>query len=263
MRIPLLHGRPFDERDRLESPPVAIVNRSMAERYWPEESAIGRTIRFLHDKVDREIVGVVGGIRHMQLSRDGGTEVYAPIAQDPPRHFNVMVRTTVAPRTLLPSLRDQIWKVDADQPLDNPRTMSDVVGASEAERRFQGALLIVLGGVALTLALVGVYGVVSWTVTRRTHEIGIRMALGARRREVLAMMIGQGLRIGLAGVAAGSTAAMVFTRPLSDQLYGVSLADPTIYAVVCGLLLAVTGIASYVPGRRAAKVDPMVALRHE
>jgi putative ABC transport system permease protein len=275
MRIPFMRGRDFTERDVNGAPRVAVVSRSMAERHWPGEDAVGKHIAYAGirqgDKPDWiEIVGVVGDVKHRGLDIESKPEIYVPVHQPlfasrptPPLSLYVVVRTSVDPASLARAARGEVLAVDAEQPVANMKTMEQRLAESVAQRRFQMTLLGLFAGVALLLAVVGIYGVMSYTVARRTHEIGVRVALGAQGRDVLRLVLRQGMWLTLAGVASGLAIAYVLTRLMSSMLYGVSATDPLTFALVSLILTAAALVACLAPARRATKVDPMEALRYE
>ena len=266
MQIPLRAGRAFDRNDTPESPPVIIVNEAMARRYWPGESAVGKRIKqgFPQDDVPyREIVGVVGDVKQGALDEDLEPEVFLPYAQGMVREMSLVVRTTAEPMLAANSVRQAIAGIDRDQPVERVQPMTQYLADSMARRQFSTLLLGVFAAVALLLAAVGLYGVMSYSVAQRTHEIGIRMAMGARGRDILKMVVGQGLTLTLIGVGLGIAGALALTRLMMSLLYDVSATDPLTFVGVALILAVVALVACLVPARRAAKVDPMVALRYE
>jgi putative ABC transport system permease protein len=267
MGIQLLKGREFIERDDAKAPGVIVVNQEFARRVFPNEDAIGKHIKpgasGIGEPVMREIVGIVADVKHLSLSRDDTPEYYVPYAQclfDP---MTVIARTQGDPRSVLDAVRNDLHGLDKDLPVYGVRTMDDYLAASVAQPRFNTLLLGLFAGVALLLSAVGLYGVMAYTVVQRTHEIGVRMALGAERRDVLKMVLGRGLVLTLTGVAIGLVGAIAMSRFLAGMLFGVQPHDPATLAGVSLILLAVALLACYIPARRATRVDPMVALRHE
>jgi predicted permease len=267
MGIPLLEGRQLSERDGPEAPPVVIISDVLARRLWPGASPVGQRVivgsTIGADTTPREIVGVVGSVRASGLESDPGPAVYAPYAQNPWPTMSVVVRSSADPVQLAAAARLQVLAVDAEQPVYNVRTLDDVLGASLAVRRVQMLLLGAFALAALALAAIGVYGVVAQAVRRRTHEIGVRVALGAQRRDVLKLIVGQGMRPVGIGVLAGGAAAVASGRLLRGLLFGVTPADPATFLAAALFLWLVALIACALPARRAANVDPVVALRSE
>jgi putative ABC transport system permease protein len=266
MEIPLLRGRTFTWADNERSLPVAIISRMAAELYWPNEDPIGKRVSIYdgdeRGPVWREVVGIVGDIRHDGLKERVRPGIYVPVLQSPTFIMVLAVRTRMDPSSLSAAIRRAVMAVDKDQPVFL-RTMEQAVSDSMSDRRFQMTLLGVFAAVALLLAAIGVYGVISYSVSQRTHEIGVRMALGAQRRDMLRLVMGQGMRLALTGVAVGLVAAFAMTRVLSSLLYGVTATDPGTFAGVSLLLVGAAFLACYIPARKATKVDPMVALRYE
>ena len=270
MGIPLLKGRNFTEHDDADAPDVFIVNETFVRQYFPNEDPIGRRIKLSlragPDKPDAngEIIGVVGDVKHHTLDKESGPECYVPIIKYTDAYMTVMARTASSdPATLAATLRAAVQQVDPDQPVFDIQTMNQVLARSVATRRFNMLLLGLFASIALLLAGVGIYGVMNYSVSQRTHEIGIRMALGAQASDILKMVVGQGMILTLLGVALGLVAAYFLTRVMTGLLYGVSATDPLTFAGVSLLLMAVALVACLVPARRATKVDPMIALRYE
>jgi putative ABC transport system permease protein len=266
--IQLLQGRPFDARtDRADTPNVVVISEAAARKFWPNQSPLGKrlTVGSPSNPEDwMEVVGVARDVRQFGLDAEPKPQMYLSYAQADffaPRHL--VVRTEGEPLNLAGTVRQTVWGIDRDQPVAQVRPMEDVLSDSIARQRFSMLLLGIFAGVALILAAVGIYGVMSYTVAQRTHEIGIRLALGAQKRDVLRLAVGQGLRLVLVGVAIGLVAAVALTRLMSSLLFGVSATDPLTLAAISALLVAVAALASYVPARRATKVDPMIALRYQ
>jgi putative ABC transport system permease protein len=258
--IPVLKGRTFTDHDDEQALKVAVVNEALARLLWPREDPIGKRLP-LFDNLT--VVGVVGNTRHEGLSQDTEAEVYVPYLQTPNNSMQLAVRTAAGPDSMVSAVRTAVRDIDPDQPLYHVATLQQVLSESVAPRRFNMLLLGIFAGIALTLATVGIYGVTAFSVTQRTHEIGIRMALGAKRSDVLGMVVRQGLKLALIGVVIGVVGALVLTRFLSSLLFGVKPADPLTFVAVSLILSAAALLACYIPARRAMRVDPMVALRHE
>ncbi len=267
MRIPLLSGRGFTARDELTSPPVVIVNETLARRFFPSDEPLGKRIKpaisnGYKEAPLREIVGLVADVRARGLTQASEPQVYVPQAQSP-MVMTVVVRTMMDPRGVIDTVRRQVAALDRELPLYDVLTLNQYLAIAVAEPRFNTLLLGLFAGLAVVLAAVGLYGVISYSAVQRSHEIGVRMALGAQRLDVLRLIIGQGMTLALTGVAVGLAGALVLTRVLSSLLYGVRATDPATLIVVSLLLSGVALLASYIPARRATKVDPMVALRYE
>jgi putative ABC transport system permease protein len=267
MGIRLLKGRQFVEQDRADTPSVAVISETMARRLWPNEDPIGKRIKpgSLQSKEPWiEIVGIVNDVKQFQLNAEPKVQMYLPHSQFEwfiPRHL--VVKTDVNPLSIASTVRKTVWEIDRDQPVSNIHTMEDVLSESVTKQRFTMILLAVFAGLALVLAAVGIYGVMSYSISQRTHEIGIRMALGASTVDVLKLAMGQGLRLVLIGLGFGLVAALLLTRAMTSLLFGVRPTDPVTFVAVSAVLISVTLLASYVPARRATKVDPLIALRYE
>ncbi len=272
MGIRVLQGRVFTPRDDAKSVPVIVVNKSMADQIWPGESPIGKRITFGDTEGPNvqwmEVVGVVANLHHRSLDQDPGQEVYWPQLQSPVGgQLSVVLKTAGDPTKLAGAVRAAVRSIDGDLPVERVRPLESVVAEALASSRFQTVLLGIFAGAALLLAAVGVYGVISYSVAQRTHEIGIRMALGARRPAVLGLVIRQGMALVLAGVGLGLVLSMILLRWLSERLasflYGGRAFDPLTLVAVPLVLLAVALLANWLPARRATRVDPLVALRSE
>jgi len=266
MRIPLLRGRFFSEQDSPSNPNVAIISETLALRYFPNQDPIGRQMRFgfpPNTNVPREIIGVVGDLRDVALSRKPGPMMYVPFAQAPLYGGEVVVRSSSSASSVAAGVRQTVRSIDEDLPVTDVESFPEAVGASVAQERFRTLLMSSFSGLALILAAVGIFGVISYSASQRTHEIGIRIALGAQQHNVLRLILGQGTKLALLGLGAGAAAALPLTHLMAGLLYGVSATDPLTFGAVGIVLLGVAVTACYIPARRAMGVDPMVALRHE
>ncbi|MDQ3254626.1 MAG: FtsX-like permease family protein, partial [Acidobacteriota bacterium] len=255
-------------RDDADAAKVVVINRALARRLFSNESAVGRRLQLINPEQSnewREIIGVVGDVRYSGLDDPGDATIYTPFAQTPMLWNYLMIRTTTAvpPASVIGSVRSAVVTVDPKLEAANFQTMDQVVSETVAQPRFYTTLLATFALLALVLAGVGIYGVVSYSVTQRTHEIGIRMALGARKLDVMKLVVGQGMLLAFVGVAVGLGGAFALTRLMTNLLFGVSATDPVTFAVISLLLAGVALVACYVPARRATKVDPMIALRYE
>jgi ABC-type lipoprotein release transport system permease subunit len=266
MGIPVLGGRVFDASDGADAPPAAVISQSLAQKYFPDAHAIGRRIQFGNMDGDGrllEIVGVVGNVREYGLDSAPAPTVYANAFQRPQSHsLAIVVRAQGEPETLIPAMRQAVRSINPETPTTF-RTLTEVYSSSLDARRFSLVIFGVFASVALILAMLGLYGVISYAVAQRTHEIGIRMALGAQGRDVLRLVVQQGLTLTLCGVALGLAASLALTRLMASLLYGVSATDPLTFALVSLLLVGVALVACYFPARKATEVDPIVALRDE
>ncbi|HWH56826.1 MAG TPA: ABC transporter permease [Terriglobales bacterium] len=275
--IPLLKGRIFTDDDRIGSEPVVVIDENLAAQYWPNQDPIGQKItrkgRLDQKPQGATVVGVVGHIRFNRLageeSSSGGTQssskgaYYFSLYQQPAPYGFLVAKTKGDPRVLAGYIREAVRDVDANQPVHDLKTMDSLIADSLGPQRFATTLLAVFAGLAILLAAIGLYGLMSYNVTQRTSEIGIRIALGAQRGEVLRMLLRQGTKLALAGVAAGIVIGLILTRLMQSLLYGVSAADPISFAGAAVLLALVALVACWIPARRAMRVDPMVALRYE
>ncbi len=271
MRLPLIRGRDISARDDTSAPGVVLINERAAARYWPGEDAIGKRITF-DDHTWLTVTGIVKNAKQGDWTSPIYPEVYLAALQnhafltDPAAHFaylTLVVRTAGDPAALAPAVKQTVWSFDRNLPVSEVLTMDGVVADATAEPRFEMLLLGIFAGIALVLAAVGIYGVMSYSVTRRTQEIGIRLSLGASQADVLRMVVRQGMTLALAGAAAGVAGALLLSRLMAGMLYGVRPADPLTYVGVATLLGLVALVATYVPARRATRVDPMTALRYE
>ncbi len=271
----VLRGRDFTEADALEAPGVVLINETLARRYFPNENPMGQRFKMGSKQPPlgatnvwglpewSEIIGVVSDVKSLQPHPEAAPEVYQSYWQYPMQNPTILVRTTSDPAMLAEAIRRETKTVIPNLPPPLIRTMNDLLSETVAQPRLQTGLLSLFAGVALLLAAVGLYGVLAYAVTQRQREIGVRLALGAQQRDVLTLVIGQGMKLALAGVALGIVAALGLTRVIRSLLYDVKPTDPATFALVSLLLVAVALLASWLPARRAAKVDPMEALRYE
>lgn len=265
-RIPLIGGRAFDDRDTTDAPLVVIVNESFAKKHWPGANPLGKRISFGGDDGEpewREVVGVAGNVRSFGLENEEPPAAYQPYFATPVRAVTLLVRSRSGASQIAPQLRSLIREMDREIPLAGVGTMEQRMAGSLAQRRFTMLLLGAFAMVALALAVVGIYGVMAYTVSQRTREMGIRMALGAARADVLSLIVGQGMRLALLGLVIGLAAALALARYISSQLYGVGAYDPTSFIAAPLVLLLAALAACWIPARRATRVDPLVALREE
>ena len=264
MGIPLIQGRTFNDQDKVSNPRVVIIDESLARRFFPNEDPIGRHLQVPNaSAVQRQIIGVVGGVRETGFDQQPRPTIYFPTGQTSDQTMSLVVRTVLPAGTILPAIKNAIWSVDRNQPVFEVRTMDEIIAEIISAQRIASFALDVFAFLALTLAAIGIYGVTSYAVSQRIHEIGVRMALGAQPSDVMNLVFGQGLRFALWGVGIGLLAALALTRLMASLLYGVTATDPLTFAGVAILLTLTVMAASYVPARRAMRVDPMVALRYE
>jgi putative ABC transport system permease protein len=267
MGLRLLEGRKIESTDRADTPPICLIDETFAKTYWPGESAIGKRVKFggLNDAEPpwMQIVGVVAHVKNYGVDQPSRVEIYLPFNQRPAGSPTIVVETAGDPASLTPGVREAVKSLDPDLPIFAVRTLTDVVASQMAPRRLAVALISVFSGVALLLAAIGIYGVMSYAVTLRTQEIGIRMALGAEREDISKMVLRFGARLSFIGVALGLVAAFGLARMMAGLLFQTSVADPPTFSIVPLLLMAVALVACYLPARRATRVDPLVALRNE
>ena len=262
--IPVLGGRTFDDHDIAGSTRVTIINKAMADYFWPGENMVGREVRLGDEKADGYLIaGVVGNVRDVSLNVEPQPQVYIPFSQSPSPDIHLAARSSSEPLDFVPALRHAVWSVDKNQPVTHIQTMQQVIAKSTADRRLRTLLIGSFAALGLILTLIGIYGVISYSVSQRTQEIGIRLALGAQPKAVLLHVLGQGLKLAIIGAGLGLVGSLLLMRLLTTQLYGVKPSDPATLTAVMLLMLVVAGAASYIPARRATKVDPMVALRCE
>jgi len=266
MNIPVLAGREIAESDAREAPKVTLIDERLAREYWPGESPLGKRIRFGPPESNEPwhtVVGVVGEVRHERPEAATRMSVYVPYRQITVRQMTLAVRAEGDPSGLTAAVRNQVRELDPDQPVTGVRTMEEVISRAIWQPRLHAILFAVFAAVALALASVGIYGVMSYTVTQRTHEIGVRVAMGATPRDIVRLVVGQGLTLTLIGIALGAASALALTRVMSSLLFEVSAADPATFAANMALLTVMSLVACYIPARRATRVDPLVALRYE
>jgi putative ABC transport system permease protein len=265
LETPLVKGRFFTPADKAGAPSVIIVNQALAKKYWPDEEALGKRIVMggMSDKPDWiTIVGIVADIKHLSLDQDAKPEMYVPFAQNPYSTLTLVLRSAQDTRSLISAVRREVQAIDPEQPIASVRTLNEVIADSVAPRRLSVVLLGIFAAAAIILASVGIYGMMSFLVVQRTHEIGVRMALGAQRFDVLKLVIGRAFRLVVSGVTIGLLTALFSTRALAALLYSVSAFDLPTFLLVTFALSAVALLASYVPALRATRADPMIALAH-
>ena len=269
MRIPLRTGRTFTPEDREDHPLVAVINEALARKFYAGQNPIGQRIHWARETGPPRwmtIIGIVGDVKQYSLAEPAYPAVFTPFAQTNEawrRWMSVVVRMPDSSGSMIPAIKGEIWTLDSQIPLNRIQSMEELLGLSLAERQFNMALLGLFAGLAVILVAVGIYGVISYSVSQRTHEIGIRIAVGARRIDVLKLVIGQGLRMAIVGTAAGILGAVALTRLMTKLLFGVTPNDPATFSAVVLLMLAVVLLACLLPARRAMRVDPVIALRHE
>jgi putative ABC transport system permease protein len=264
MQIPLVAGRPFNDQDNDKTTKVLIVNETMARQLWPGESPLGRRVTIWRDEdFPREIVGVVRDTKP-SLDAEPSQQMYVPYAQDSGWNgLSLVIRTAGDPRDTVAAARNAIRTVDKGIPVFNVKTMNDVLATSVAQQRMSMLLFSAFAGIALLLAMIGIYGVTAYYVTQRTQEIGIRIALGAQLSDVMKLVLMNGMALALTGIGLGVVGAFALTRLMTSLLFGVKPTDAATFAAVAACLLVTALLACYIPARRATKVDPLVALRYE
>ena len=263
MGIPFIKGRLFDDHDQPNTTPVVIINQTMAQKFWPNQDPIGKQVKSAQDGTVATVIGVVGDAKHYWLEETQQPQMYGAYSQQPGYFATVVIRSKVEPLSLTEQVKQALWKVDADQPMWKIRTVEFLVNRSVADRKFLLALMGLFALLAMILTMIGLYGVISYLVKQRTQEIGIRLALGAQMRDILQMVMKQGMLLVFTGVGLGLATAWLSTRLISTLLYQVSATDPATFAAISGFLITVALLACYLPARRATKVDPLVALRYE
>jgi putative ABC transport system permease protein len=259
----LIDGRTFNHADRVGSTPVLVVNEAAARRFWPGQSAVGKRARFSNVREWHEVIGVIGNVKHWGLDVEPRPEAYVCYHQAPFWSLSLVMHTAGNPRAALDSARSQVRQMNGQLPLGLVRTMDEVVAASVSSRRFNMLLLTGFAALAMLLAALGVYGVISYSVTQRTQEFGVRITLGARARDIVGNVLRTGAGAAVLGVVIGLCGALAATRLLANFVYGVSVRDPLVFASVAAVLLGVALASALLPAYRATRVDPNVALRYE
>jgi putative ABC transport system permease protein len=260
LRIPFLRGRNFTEQEVREDASVIIISELLAQQVFPNEEPLGKRLIMTFGNRPFEIIGIVGDIRHRALESDPQSSMYMPAYES---SMNVVVRSKIDPASLAAAVRKEVLQIDDNQPIADVKTMQEWLDGAVAGARYRTALLGLFALVALALASTGIYGVMSYSVSQRTHEIGVRMALGARRFDVLRLVVRQGMTLVIVGVGIGLAGALALTRLMDSLLFGVTAKDPFTFVAVAALLTLVALVACYLPARRATKVDPLTALRYE
>jgi len=264
MGIRFVKGRDFTEHDDKDAAKVVIVSEGFVRRFFPNEDPIGKRIKVSFGKPEnREIVGIVGDVKYSSLNAEPQPALYLPHAQDPEGYLYVVARSTSEPAAIVSVVQKEVWAVDKDLPVSGVVSMEALLSTSLTAQRFNMLLLAVFAAIALALAAIGIYGVLSYTVSQRIHEIGIRIALGAQPRDIVGLVLRQGMSLALIGIIVGLAGAVALTRLMSSLLYGVSATDPITFALISLLLAIAAMLACWIPARRAMKIDPMIALRYE
>jgi putative ABC transport system permease protein len=259
MRIPLVQGRDIDDRDDERTRRVVVINETMARRYWPRGDAVGRRVKVADDWL--EVVGIAKDVKNRSLSEAPAPFLYVPLLQDYRSNMILVARTAVEPDTTIHAVQAEVTALDAGMPVFDITTLEEHIGIALFLQRMAATLLSLFGLIALALSAVGLYGVMAYTVSQRIRELGIRIAIGAQRRDVLRLILGQALALSAIGIIGGLIIAAMVTRIAARLLYGVSATDPATFALVALVLLLVATVAGYFPARRATTVDPIVALR--
>ena len=265
MEVPLISGRNFNALDTYKTQPVAVIDQTLAREYWKNEDPIGQQLKFGFGRGVNgvTIVGVAGDIKSDGFESPSVPHIYVPLGQFAPVNAVVFLRSRLSPESLGEAVRREVEAVDLNVPVHSIRSMDEIIARSVADRRFALELLGVFATLALLLAAVGVYGVMSYSVSQRTHEVGVRVALGAQQADILRLALGEGLRIVAIGLGAGLVGAAIVTRVFRSMLFEVPPGDPVTLLIASAMLAAVACLACYIPARRASRVDPLVALREE
>jgi len=261
MRVPLRGGRDFTAADNADAPKVVVINESFARRFWPNQNPLGKHVAVGRWPQPAEVIGVAADIRNKSLAQPAQEQLYLAFPQLPWGNMHLLVRTAVPPQTMTSAVRAQIAAVDPDQPVTKIQTVDDLIDSSRAEPRFTMLLIAGFSVLALGLAVIGIYGVLAYSVAQRRQELGIRLALGAKREEILLMVVRQGVTVAVAGVALGLIAALLMTRLMASMLYEIGAYDPATFVLTPLVIVVIATLASYLPARRATKVDPIQALR--
>jgi putative ABC transport system permease protein len=261
MRVPIRYGREFTAHDDATAPRVIVVNEALARRYWPHQNPVGKHILLGRQPAPSQIAGVMGDVENLAVGTDPQPEIFVPFAQLPSATQNLVVRTARDPRSLVAAVRACVLSLDRDQPVTAVQTMDELLEAGAAQPRFTTWLLAGLAVTALLLSVVGIYGVIAYSVTERTLEMGIRISLGAGGRDILRLVLQRGFLLAGTGIAIGLAAAVALTRLMAALLYHVSVTDPATFIAGPALFAAAALVASYLPARRAMRVDPAIALR--
>jgi predicted permease len=260
LQVPLRMGRPFSEHDDSTAPKVLIVNESFARHFWPNENPVGKHVA-VGRQTPSEVVGLASNAKNSGLAADPQPQAYIPFTQLPWGNMNLLVRTEGDPHTFTTVIRDQVYSLHPDQPVTNVQTVEEIVNAAQTQPRFMMVLLATFAAIALVLAIVGIYGVIAYTVAQRRPELGIRLALGAQKNDILRLVVGQGMLLTLIGIAIGWLGALAGTRVMSSVLYQVNARDLITFVFTPLAFLLIGLAASYVPARQAMKVEPSEVLR--
>jgi putative ABC transport system permease protein len=262
--IPLIQGRIFADTDKADAPPVAVIDETLAKRFWPDGNAVGKRIKWIRSETPLEVVGVVGAIKHVGLAEPAHETVYFPYMQYPRSpSMSFTVRSSGDPLALAGTVRGRVWALDSNQPVSDVTPMSELVWKSIARQRLNMVLLSIFAAVALVLAVVGIYGMVSYVVVQRNREIGIRMALGAPPYNIFRLILGQAMVLALVGIGLGLLLSFALTQLMASLLFGVNATDPLTFLSLTLFLMAIIIVASFFPARRAMQVSPVVAIAEE